>query len=608
MNKSRIAIIDKDKCKPKKCHHECKKICPVNSIGKLCIEIEEIAKINTELCIGCGACVKKCPFNAIKIINIPKGIHKELVHSYGENLFKLYKLPLTKIGHITGIIGQNGCGKSTLIHILSNELIPNFGNDEFEFTRDDVLKNVRGTALQKYLTSSYNNKLKISLKHQDILTRLRDIKNKEITVGDILNKYNQVHNFDEIITQLDVRKIFDNKIKNISGGELQKLVCISTIFKGTINKSDVFVFDEPTNYLDIEYRIKIANIIKNILDEDKYIFVVDHDLSILEFLADCVHIIHGEPGAFGIVATLSKASEAINNYFDGYIPADNMRFRDEPYKLNDIILDDLDNQLATTNLGNITYESCKIELDNFILNTKNIHINNTTNIIVILGKNGTGKSTYLNYIKSAGNYNVSYKKQVNDIKLDDNKNDNKITVRNYLYNEIKHAMISSMFISDVINPLLINKLYNKKVKKLSGGEIQRLSIVLCLGKQTDIYLLDEPSASLDIEHRFNVIKVIKRFLIHNRKLGFIVEHDIFMAISLAKDKNSKIIIFEEEKKEDVKRFCTITEPLDFEEGINKFLSSIDTTFRTDKVNRRPKINKYNSVLDKEQKMNNKYYE
>ena len=134
---SRIAIIDTNKCKPKKCNQECKNYCPVVRMGKLCIEVSpssKIAIISEELCIGCGICTKKCPFNAISIINIDilKKIEHHIIHRYGQNSFKLYRLPIPRMNQILGIIGSNGMGKSTVLKILGNKLKPNLGNYTIE--------------------------------------------------------------------------------------------------------------------------------------------------------------------------------------------------------------------------------------------------------------------------------------------------------------------------------------------------------------------------------------------------------------------------------------------------------------------------------------------
>ena len=127
---TRIAIVSNDRCKPKKCRQECKKSCPVVRMGKMCIEAaadSKIAWISEELCIGCGICVKKCPFEAINIINLPSNLGKDTTHRFGPNSFKLHRLPTPRPGQILGLVGTNGIGKSTALNILAGKLKPNLG-------------------------------------------------------------------------------------------------------------------------------------------------------------------------------------------------------------------------------------------------------------------------------------------------------------------------------------------------------------------------------------------------------------------------------------------------------------------------------------------------
>lgn len=99
-------------------------------LGKLCIEVaptSKLAWISEELCIGCGICVKKCPFSAISIINLPKNLESQTTHRYGPNSFKLHRLPMPRPGQVLGLVGTNGIGKSTALQILAAKLKPNLG-------------------------------------------------------------------------------------------------------------------------------------------------------------------------------------------------------------------------------------------------------------------------------------------------------------------------------------------------------------------------------------------------------------------------------------------------------------------------------------------------
>ena len=114
----------------KKCRQECKRSCPVVKTGKLCIEVtptSKIAFISEILCIGCGICVKKCPFDAIQIINLPTNLEAHVTHRYSANSFKLHRLPTPRPGQVLGLVGTNGIGKSTALKILAGKQKPNLG-------------------------------------------------------------------------------------------------------------------------------------------------------------------------------------------------------------------------------------------------------------------------------------------------------------------------------------------------------------------------------------------------------------------------------------------------------------------------------------------------
>ena len=168
-----------------------------------------------------------------------------------------------------------------------------------------------------------------------------------------------------------------------------------------------------------------------------------------------------------------------------------------------------------------------------------------------------------------------------------------------LYKKIPKMLVHPQFGTDVLEPMRVEELMDQEVKHLSGGELQRVAITLALGTPADIYLIDEPSAYLDSEQRIHAAKVIKRYIMHSKKTAFIVEHDFIMASYLA----DRVIVYEGEAS--VKATATAPQPL--VTGMNQFLRNLDITFCRDPTNFRPRINKYESLKDREQKLAGTFY-
>lgn len=559
----KLAIINKDLCKPKKCNHECMKICPVNRTGSKCIDIEEIALISNELCIGCSQCEKRCPFHAIKVVQIPHTLEKNIVHSYGDNSFRLYNFLTPKQGVINGIIGNNGIGKSTLLKIISGNLLPNFGSAD-KVDKNLVLNKLKKKPeIKKYLTTLYQGNLKISYKDQNI----GQLKNKlDGTVQEILSKYCFHNEFDYLMDKMDMKSIYETHVSKLSGGELQRLACLLTY----LDEADIYIFDEVTNFLDIKQRLIIANLILNLKKFNKYVFIVDHDLSIFDYVCDYISIIHGSRAAFGNISMPYGISNAINMFFEGYVKQENMMIREHAIEYRYNLLSELKID-GIKSIPIIKYNNDVVKFDNFQLDVNGGVIESITNIVLLLGENGTGKTTFLNHLYKEIDIAISYKQQtINAKEWILNK---KIpTVEQLLHAKINSSMADPSFVSTVLNALDYEDIKNKQINYLSGGEKQRVAIFLSLGEKADVYFLDEPSAMLDIEYRICLPNIIKRFMFNNHKLCFVVEHDMMISMSLGLESDSKVIIFDKDG-----RISKTSEPMDSYSGMNKFMEKMNIT-------------------------------
>eukprot|EP00051_Salpingoeca_urceolata_P009799 m.119065 g.119065 ORF g.119065 m.119065 type:complete len:602 (-) comp16452_c0_seq6:133-1938(-) len=590
---TRIAIVSTDKCKPKKCRQECKKSCPVVRMGKMCIEADrtsKIAYISETLCIGCGICVKKCPFEAIQIINLPSNLEKDTTHRYSANSFKLHRLPTPRPGEVLGLVGTNGIGKSTALKILAGKQKPNLGRFDEPPDWTDILAHFRGSELQNYFTKILEDDLKAVVKPQYVDQIPRAVKG---VVRAMIERKNERGQMEHFCDELDVTQVFDREVGMLSGGELQRFACATVC----IQKADVYMFDEPSSYLDVKQRLKCAKAIRELRGETNFVIVVEHDLSVLDYLSDYVCCLYGVAGAYGVVTMPFSVREGINIFLDGFVPTENLRFRETSlsFKVSEQATDEVSKRMATYDYPDMHKQmgafELKVEAGSF----------NDSEIIVMLGENGTGKTTFIRMLagllKPDGGaeiptLNVSYKPQKITPKFPG-------TVRQLLHTKIRDTYMHPQFVADVMKPMLMDAIMDQQVQNLSGGELQRTAMTLCLGKPADIYLVDEPSAYLDSEQRLVAAKVIKRFILHAKKTGFVVEHDFIMATYLA----DRVVVFTGQPS-----VSTVAgTPQSLLTGMNQFLQQLDITFRRDPTNYRPRINKLDSVKDTEQKRAGNYF-
>ena len=584
----RVASVNRGRCQPKRCGSECIRYCPVMKDGTEVIEYGEDGKIliHEELCTGCGICVHKCPFGAISIINLPEELDTDIVHQYGENGFRLFRLPTPRKGQVVGILGQNGIGKTSAINILSGNLVPNLGNIEKKADWGPVLDRYAGTELGDYLKKLAGGDIKAVLKPQYVDKLPKAYSGK---ILDLLEKSGEKE-LAPVVKKLKMEAALNKKINEISGGELQKVAIAATMLRD----ADVYFFDEPSSYLDISQRLEIARVIRE-LAEEKIVVVVEHDLAILDFLSDMVHLMYGKAGAYGVIAGHRPVRNAINIYLSGYLPEENIRFRDREIKFHPHPPKDMKESFVLIRYGELYKKFRGFELRT---SAGEIH---QGEVVGIVGPNATGKTTFVKMLAGvlqpddgwiSAEAKVSYKPQYIKPDFDG-------TVRELFLSLLGEGMEDNFFRIEIAHPLRLKELYEKEVTALSGGELQRAAIALCLGRDADIYLLDEPSAYLDAEERMNASKVIKRVMDKSGKSAMVVDHDVYL-IDMVSD---RIMVFGGEPG--VKGYAE--GPFHMREGMNRFLKNVDITFRRDNDTKRPRINKPDSRLDREQKSRGEYY-
>ncbi len=587
---TRVAVLDTERCKVKKCNQPCIGFCPMVRSHVEAIRVEgNKAVISEMLCSGCGICVKKCPFKAISIVNLPDELEKDCSHRFGPNAFKLFRLPTPSPSIVLGLLGQNGIGKTTTLKVLSGEFKPNLGNFKNPPQWSELIQHYRGSTLQEYFQKMSENKLKVSHKPQYVDKIPKAISGK---VSQLLEKVNERKVLGKLVEELELKRIWNRPLEVLSGGELQRVAVAATLSR----EADVYLFDEPSSYLDVKQRLQVAKSIRSLKEQQKTIIVAEHDLAIIDYLSDQICLFYGEPAVYGVVSHVHGVRTGINIYLQGYIPDENILFRKEPIIFHEkppSISSGAGEILLAWNYLEKKYEGFQLAVEP--------GETRRGEVIGILGPNGIGKTTFVKILaglvgadekQEFSKLTVSYKPQYIAAEYEG-------TVRELLMSVAKEIFASSWYKTEILQPLSVNVLLERNIKELSGGELQKVAVAACLSRKADLFLLDEPSAYLDVEERLNMARTIRRVIEAQNALAFVVEHDVVAQDFIA----DRLMVFSGEPGVN----GIAKPPTSLRKGMNVFLKEMDVTFRRDSITRRPRVNKDGSKLDTFQKKVGEYY-
>ena len=584
----RIAVLIEDRCKPKSDAFDYLKKW-AGSCGAECIQFDgEKFRILESACPPCFIRAKHCPDDAVIVINLPAELKTDMIHRYSLNGFRLFRLPTPSKESVVGILGPNGMGKSTAFNILNGSIVPNLGDFEADDVWwEDAIESLPRGELRDFLSQVSESNVKVALKPQYVDHIPKAVKGK---VGKLLSSVDERGMFAEMAEKLGLSHLLERDLDQLSGGELQRVAICATLLKD----ADVYFFDEPSSYLDIYERMRIVKIIQE-LAETARVIVIEHDLAVLDVLADLIHIVYGKKGAFGIFTPARTTRMAINAYLDGFLVEQNVRIRDKPIKFKK-------HTDRSNEIGNPVVEWGGLEksLGDFKLKTGDGKVHQSE-VVGVVGPNGSGKTTMIKILAGEHEYDegwvtadasISYKPQHIDLDMDCN-------VQTWLDAEVGPSWRSGEYNVNVIRALGVDDLLTKDVNNLSGGEAQAVAIAICLGKDADLYLLDEPSAHLDANARMEAAKAIRRTMESNEKAAFVIDHDVYF-IDIVSD---SLLVFEGEGG----KHGMAEGPFKLRAGMNRFLSGVDVTFRRDHDSKRPRINKSSSRKDREQREKGDYY-
>ncbi|MBC5793301.1 MAG: ribosome biogenesis/translation initiation ATPase RLI [Nanohaloarchaea archaeon] len=591
-SKKFIVTIDQEKIEPDLARETVIKYDPLNRSGQeggfYIDENEELHIDNEKVMEAHKMAINRYPYeNAIQMIQLPFE-EGEKVHQFHDNSFRLYGLPVPENGRVTGIIGKNGIGKSVSLNILSGELKPNLGNFEKPPEWDEIVKEYRGTGLQTHFEELSSEGIESAFKPQQVERLPQAYEGK---VRELLEGVDEKDSLEEIAEEVDIDHLLDRELKQLSGGELQRVAIASTLLKD----AELYMFDEPSSFLDVKQRLKTGRKIREIGEkQENTVLAVEHDLATLDLISDNIHIFYGEQASYGMVSKALSTREGINNYLDGYLPASNVRFRSNSIKFDRTKRSQVEKKPVVLSFDEMAKDFGEGEFELEIESGK-VH---EEEVLAIFGENGLGKTVFAKMLAGAietdegesPDISISYKPQY----LEAENETVKEAISNYVNPENKK------FENRIAEPLNLEDLYENNLEELSGGELQKVGIAICLSRDAEVYLLDEPSAYLDVESRVELGKMLKRFARKEGKPLMIIDHDLMMLDYVA----DRGMVFKGEPGKGGEG----SKPMSIGKAMDSFLEEVDITFRKDPDSGRLRANKPGSQKDQDQRSSGEYYE
>ncbi|WP_343567497.1 ABC-F family ATP-binding cassette domain-containing protein [Sphingobacterium sp.] len=500
---------------------------------------------------------------------------EQVSHSFHDRwLFKDLHFGLQK-GDRVALVGINGTGKSTLLAILAERILPTSGKVVKEkgikigfLEQDPDFTGLK--SINDFIYSTDNDQQRLIREYEELLleTDIDQKKLEDLTEKiSSLNAWEYEHNIKTILNRLNIMD-FHQDIKSLSGGQRKRLA----LAKLLIDEPDIYILDEPTNHLDIE---TIEWLEKLLTTGSKTVLLVTHDRYFLDNICteireldrgnlftykgnysyflekkseretiDAVMVeksrnllrrelewMRRQPQARG-----TKSKSRIEAYYD-------LEEKSKAIKGNDSV------QLSVK----VSRQGSKIlELEHVAKRygaKEIIHDFSYTfkkgDRIGLAGKNGTGKSTFLNLITGeekpdtgsivVGETTVyGYYKQGG---LEVNENDRVLDVVKNIADYIEMANGEVITASQLLTHFLFppEKQFGF-VNKLSGGEKKRLQLMRVLMKNPNFLILDEPSNDLDID----TLNVLEDFLDNYKGVLILVSHDRYLLDKLT----DQLFIFE----------------------------------------------------------------